>query len=78
MLVNGDFGKRVTLNYNTTEWIPSPQAGGMRKMLDRVGDEVARATTIVAYAKGSNFPEHTHKGGEGKPSSSLPFSQIKT
>ena len=35
-----------------------------RRMLDRIGDEVARATTIVRYAPGSQFSEHTHTGGE--------------
>ena len=35
-----------------------------RRMLDRIGAEVARATSIVRYAKGSAFPEHTHSGGE--------------
>lgn len=35
-----------------------------RRMLDRIGGEVARATSIVRYAKGSAFPEHTHSGGE--------------
>lgn len=39
-------------------------AGVDRRMLDRIGDEVARATSIVRYAKGSAFPEHTHSGGE--------------
>lgn len=33
-------------------------------MLDRIGAEVARATTIVRYAPGSSFPRHTHGGGE--------------
>lgn len=33
-------------------------------MLDRVGDEVARATSIVRYAPGSRFSPHTHDGGE--------------
>ena len=33
-------------------------------MLDRVGGEVARATTIVRYAEGSAFSEHTHTLGE--------------
>jgi anti-sigma factor ChrR (cupin superfamily) len=33
-------------------------------MLDRIGDEVARATTIVRYAAGSRFSAHTHTGGE--------------
>ena len=33
-------------------------------MLDRIGGEVARATTIVRFAPGSAFPAHTHGGGE--------------
>jgi anti-sigma factor ChrR (cupin superfamily) len=38
--------------------------GVERKMLDRVGDEVARATSIVRYAPGSAFAPHTHELGE--------------
>ena len=33
-------------------------------MLDRIGDEVARATSIVRYAPASRFSAHTHGGGE--------------
>jgi hypothetical protein len=33
-------------------------------MLDRIGDEVARATSIVRYAPHSRFSSHTHGGGE--------------
>ncbi len=33
-------------------------------MLDRVGDEVARATSVVRYAPGSRFSSHTHDKGE--------------
>ncbi len=33
-------------------------------MLDRVGDEVARATSIVRYAPESAFSPHAHPGGE--------------
>ena len=33
-------------------------------MLDRIGGEVARATSIVRYAPGSRFSAHTHDGGE--------------
>ncbi len=33
-------------------------------MLDRDGDEVARATSLVRYAPGSYFSAHTHGGGE--------------
>ena len=33
-------------------------------MPDRVGDEVARATSLVRYAPGSQFERHVHGGGE--------------
>ncbi len=46
-------------------WSPSPMAGVERQMLDRIGGEVARTTTIARYAPGSRFsPPHTHDGGE--------------
>ncbi|MDZ7587892.1 MAG: cupin domain-containing protein [Parasphingorhabdus sp.] len=45
-------------------WTPSPLPGVRRKMLDRVGAEVARATSIVEYAPGSSFARHSHSGGE--------------
>ena len=35
-----------------------------RRMLDRIGGEVARATTIVRYAPESKFSAHVHTGGE--------------
>ena len=38
--------------------------GVERRMLDRIGDEVARATSIVRYAPGSHFSAHSHGGGE--------------
>ena len=33
-------------------------------MLDRIGDEVARATSLVRFAPNSAFDAHTHGGGE--------------
>lgn len=33
-------------------------------MLDRIGEEVARATSLVRYAPNSQFPAHAHGGGE--------------
>ena len=33
-------------------------------MLERAGNEVARATSIVRYAAGSGYSAHTHHGGE--------------
>jgi len=41
-----------------------PLPGVTRRMLDRGGDEVARATSIVRYAAGSRFDAHGHPGGE--------------
>ena len=39
-------------------------AGVERQLLDRIGDEVARATSFVRYAPNSEFPPHSHGGGE--------------
>lgn len=39
-------------------------AGVSRRKLDRIGDEVARATSLVKYAAKSYFSPHTHGGGE--------------
>jgi len=38
--------------------------GVLRHPLDRIGDEVARATSIVRYAPGTSFSRHVHGGGE--------------
>ncbi len=38
--------------------------GVERMMLDRIGDEVARATSQVRYAPNSTFSPHVHGGGE--------------
>ncbi len=64
MNVNADFNARVAIDARNMPWMASPQAGVERKMLDRVGDEVARATSIVRYAPGSVFAPHTHELGE--------------
>ncbi len=64
MRINADFTQRVAVHFDQTEWVASPAAGVERKMLDRIGDEVARATTIVRFAPGSAFAAHTHDGGE--------------
>lgn len=64
MRINADFTQRVAVHFEDTEWVASPAAGVERKMLDRIGEEVARATTIVRFAPGSAFKPHTHDGGE--------------
>jgi anti-sigma factor ChrR (cupin superfamily) len=64
MDINADFSQRAAVDTSELAWVPSPMKGVDRRMLDRIGDEVARATSIVRYAEGSAFPEHTHGGGE--------------
>jgi len=64
MNLNNDFRLRVVQRAADAAWTPSPLPGVDRRMLDRVGDEVARATSIVRYAAGSRFDEHVHHGSE--------------
>lgn len=64
MELNADFSKPVLLHSADLPWSASPMPGVARRMLDRIGGEVARATSIVRYAAGSSFSEHTHTGGE--------------
>ena len=64
MELNADFSQRVAVHAASLPWVPSPMAGVDRRMLDRIGDEVARATSIVRYAPHSHFSPHTHGGGE--------------
>ena len=64
MRINADFGKRAIVVPREDDWIHSPESGVDRIMLDRIGDEVARATSIVRYAPGSSFARHEHAKGE--------------
>lgn len=45
-------------------WVASPQPGVERLMLDRDGDEVAVATSLVRYAPEATFTPHSHALGE--------------
>lgn len=64
MNIHSDYSQRVAIHHEDFSWIPSPVPGIERRMLDRVGDEVARATSIVRYLPGSKFTEHRHELGE--------------
>lgn len=64
MNLNTDFTQRVVIRPADTPWVASPLLGVERKMLERAGLEKARATSIVRYAPGASFSEHTHDGGE--------------
>ena len=64
MRLNADFTQRIVIRPDDTPWQASPSPGVMRRGLDRVGDEAARATSLVRYAPGAVFPEHAHPDGE--------------
>ncbi len=64
MNINSDYSQRIVLNHHNLDWVASPELGVERKMLERVGDEVAKATSIVRYQPGSKFKTHTHDLGE--------------
>ena len=64
MDLNSDFDRRIVQHARDAVWTASPLPGVDRRMLDRIGEEVARATSIVRYAAGSRFDRHVHEGGE--------------
>ena len=62
--VNSDFSQPAMLAFDDISWIPTPEPGVHRKPLDRIGAELARATSIVRFDGGMRFPEHKHGLGE--------------
>src|SRR3546814_7409516 len=64
MFINADFSLRAVVASHQYQWVASPQAGVERVMLDRLGGEKARATSIVRYAPSSRFPRHQHRSEE--------------
>lgn len=64
MLIRADLSQREVVLPADMVYVASPMPGVERIMLDRVGGEVARATSIVRYAPGSRFDPHPHELGE--------------
>ncbi len=64
MKLNADLNRKAVVHAAQLDWLASPIAGVQRRMLHRLGEEVAQATSIVRYAPGSQFSAHTHNGGE--------------
>lgn len=64
MNLHDDFTVRVADLATEARWVPSPNPAVQRRMLDRVGGEVARATSLVRYVPGAKFERHVHGGGE--------------
>lgn len=64
MQLRSDWSERVVVDSSAMGWVDSPSVGVQRKMLERDGDEVARATSFVRYAAQSHFTRHVHELGE--------------
>lgn len=64
MRIRADFDQRAVVRPSEARFTPSPMPGVERILLDRIGEEVARAISIVRYAPGSRFSAHVHGGGE--------------
>ena len=64
MYLHADLTQRVVIHPPDLPWTPSPEAGVERRMLERVAEEIAKATTVVRYQPGAKFQTHTHDLGE--------------
>jgi anti-sigma factor ChrR (cupin superfamily) len=64
LYINACFDERIVIKLEDYRWVDSPMPNVKRVMFDRVGDEIARATSIVRYAPFSEFSVHSHTGGE--------------
>lgn len=63
--IRADFDQRVVAPPpNHDDWLQSPAPGVWRYPLDRLGGEIARATSLVRYGAGCKFAHHSHGGGE--------------
>ena len=64
MQLHADLSLPAAVESAALPWVASPMAGVERRMLERDGEEVARATSVVRYAPGSSFAPHSHGAGE--------------
>jgi anti-sigma factor ChrR (cupin superfamily) len=64
MQINADLTLPARASIDELPWQSSPIPGVARRMLDRDGGEVARATSVVRYEAGGEFPGHEHALGE--------------
>ena len=62
--VRANFAERAVVLPESYRWEASPTTGVYRVKLDRIGLELARATSLVQYEPNQQFPFHHHDGGE--------------
>jgi anti-sigma factor ChrR (cupin superfamily) len=64
MKLHADHALRCVVNSSLLEWQPSPSPLVQRRLLERDGGELARATSVVRYLPGATFERHVHDRGE--------------
>ncbi len=64
MRIHADFSQAIIIPPEEHQWVKSPGGEVNRMMLDRIGEEKARATSLVEFVPGSRFPAHNHPLGE--------------
>ena len=64
MKLRADWTERCVVHSHDLPWVASPSRLVERRMLERDGEEVARATSVVRYAPGARFEAHDHELGE--------------
>jgi anti-sigma factor ChrR (cupin superfamily) len=62
--LHADHSQRCVLDSHALDWMPSPSPKVSRRLLERDGGEVARATSVVRYEPGARFDSHLHEFGE--------------
>lgn len=62
--LNMDLTQKVVINTHEMPWQGSRADGVRRKPLEREQAESGRATSIVEFLPGANFPQHVHTQGE--------------
>ena len=64
MRIHADFTQTIIIQPHDYQWVKSPGGEVNRMMLDRIGTEKARATSLVEFSAQSQFPKHSHPLGE--------------
>ena len=62
--LNTDLSQRCVVASHELPWSDSPSPLVQRRLLERNGGDLARATSVVRYAPGAKFDAHTHELGE--------------
>lgn len=63
-MLHANFDERVVIDTRNAAWVASSENGVRRTMLDRLGGEDGRATSIVRFDPGASFRPHDHPLGE--------------